>query len=115
MDFPLAKSINYFKTSHSSPDHWIDKAKRVIENFGGRIIQEAFGYDAINDKRAFLLVFEIGNDTFKVQWPVLPVDKKEDELAARRQAATLIYHDVKAKMFERRIKKAPPVKAGPLG
>ena len=33
---------------------------------------------------------------FRIEWPILPVKNEKDRTAARRQAATFIYHDVKA-------------------
>jgi len=45
---------------------------------------------------AFLIAFEIGGDQFKVIWPVLPTKTKK-ERAAKIQAATFLYHDIKAK------------------
>ena len=43
-----------------------------------------------------MLAFEIGGDKFKVLFPVLP-SKSGNEKAARIQAATMIYHDIKSK------------------
>ncbi len=43
-----------------------------------------------------MLAFSLNGDRFKIIWPVLP-SKCEDEAAARRQAATMLFHDVKAK------------------
>lgn len=44
-----------------------------------------------------MLIFEIGGDHFKILWPVLPTKDGKNELAAKRQATTFIFHDVKAK------------------
>ena len=43
-----------------------------------------------------MIAFEISGDRFKIVWPVLK-SRSGNEKAARRQAATFIYHDVKAK------------------
>lgn len=43
-----------------------------------------------------MLAFKIGGDRFKIHWPVLP-SKGGHERAARVQAATMLYHDVKAR------------------
>lgn len=43
-----------------------------------------------------MLEFEFGKDRFRAVWPVLP-SKTKNERAARIQAATMLYHDVKAK------------------
>ena len=43
-----------------------------------------------------MLGFRVGPDCFKIVWPVLPSKSGKDR-AARVQAATLLYHDVKAR------------------
>lgn len=95
-DLPFAENVNYWKTGKSSPDIWIDRAKAQIVKLGGIILVEGFGKEGVNGRAAYMLSFEIVDDCFKVIWPVLP-SKSENERAARIQAATLLYHDVKAK------------------
>ena len=90
-----AEELNYWQTSTVSPDTWIDKAKKLIADFGGRILADAFGADG-DGRSAFMIAFEISGDRFKIIWPVLK-SRSGNEKAARRQAATFIYHDVKAK------------------
>lgn len=94
-ELPYAEDINYWKTSKSSPDVWIERAKKQIETLGGIILMEAFGKDATG-KAAFMLSFEIGGNCYKVVWPVLP-SQLDNERAARVQAATMLHHDIKAK------------------
>ncbi|HEC61419.1 hypothetical protein LCGC14_0761790 [marine sediment metagenome] len=94
-NLPYSESMNYWKTSRSSPDHWIEKTIKLIKKLSGRILMEAFGKDAAGNS-AYMLAFEIQGDRFKIVWPVLP-SKTGDESAARRQAATFLYHDTKAK------------------
>ena len=91
-----AEDVNYWKTSKSSPDTWIDRTKRQIEHLSGQVLMEGFGSEPITGRAAFMLAFEIGGDKFKAVWPVLP-SKSGNEKAARIQAATMLYHDVKAK------------------
>ena len=91
---PYAEDVSYWKTGSSSPDVWIDKTRRQIEKAGGEVISEAFA--AQKGHEAFLLEFILDGASFKLTWPVLPT-KKGETLAARRQAATFIYHDVKAR------------------
>ena len=43
-----------------------------------------------------MLAFSFGDERFKAVWPVL-TSKSGNECSARVQAATLLYHDVKAK------------------
>jgi len=96
LEQPNAEDVNYWKTSRSSPDAWMDKTKRQIEHLGGQVLMEGFGSEPITGRAAFMLAFRIGNDKFKVIWPVLP-SKSGNERAARIQAATMLYHDIKAK------------------
>ena len=95
MDLPYAEKINYWKTSRSAPDLWIQRAKNQIEKFGGKILAEGFGANA-DGKAAYMIGFEMQGDKFKIIWPVLP-SENNDEKAARIQAATMLYHDVKTK------------------
>ena len=44
-----------------------------------------------------MIGFEINNDRFKLVWPVLPTKTKGNDRPARIQAATMLYHDVKAR------------------
>lgn len=96
-ELPYAEDINYWKTSKSSPDTWVDRAKRQIEKLGGTILTEAFGTQL--GRSAFMLHFEIGEDQFKVVWPALS-SRAGNDRAAKIQAATLLYHDVKAKVIK---------------
>ncbi|MBE3142230.1 MAG: hypothetical protein IMZ53_16795 [Thermoplasmata archaeon] len=94
---PYAEDIgHYWQTSNSSPDSWLAKTTDLIKKSQGKIIAEGFG--SAMGRAAFMLTFEIGGEKFKLVWPVLPSKTKKD-LAARRQAATLMYYDVKAKLM----------------
>ncbi len=95
MELPYAEDVNYWKSGTSSPDTWMERAKKQVENLGGKVLMEAFGKDA-TERSAYMLAFEIGGDRFKVIWPVLP-SKSGNEKAARIQAATMLYHDIKAR------------------
>jgi hypothetical protein len=101
-ELPYAENVNYWQTSQTSPDSWIDKTKKLIEEFGGKILMEAFGNEPTSGHAAFMLLFEIEGDTFKVVWPVLK-SQSGKEKAARIQAATLLYHDVKAKCLTAKV------------
>ena len=92
---PFAEDINYWQTSQSSPDSWMDKSKKLIQQLSGTILAEGFGSDS-QGRSAYMLAFEIKGDRFKVIWPVLP-SKTRNERAARIQAATMLHHDIKAK------------------
>ena len=95
MELPFAEDIgHYWQTGKSSPDVWIARAKQVIEELGGEILSEAFGLSGT--KAAFMLVFTVGGNNFKVIWPVLPT-RTGKTISAKIQAATLLFHDIKAK------------------
>lgn len=96
MNLPYADKVSYWKTSQSTPDTWIERTKKVIKEYGGSILGEAFGSDS-NGHAAFMIAFKMQDENFKIIWPVLPVRKTKDQTAARVQAATLLYHDVKAR------------------
>lgn len=92
----FADDLPYWKTSTSSPDTWIDKAKGEIVKAGGKVTGEAFASDS-DGTAAFLLLFTFGNDKFKVSFHVLEPRQSKDLFAAKRQAATMLYHDIKAR------------------
>jgi hypothetical protein len=95
VNLPYAEDIgHYWQTGSSPPDTWIDKAKKVIQDMGGQITADGFG--SAGGRAAFMLQFKIKENLYKVVWPVLPSSTGKDA-SAKRQAATLLYHDVKAK------------------
>lgn len=98
-----AEDINYWQTSQVAPDTWIEKAKKEIARIGGKILGEAFGADG-DGKAAFMLRFIIGGDHFEIRWTVLPTRGNGKEKAAKIQAATLLYHDVKHKVVMAKVK-----------
>ncbi len=93
---PYAEDVNYWKTSKSSPDTWMERARRQIEKLGGKVLAEGFGSEPTTGRAAYMLAFDLDSERFKVVWPVLP-SKTGNERAARVQAATLLHHDIKAK------------------
>jgi hypothetical protein len=95
-NLPYGEDVNYWQTSRSSPDVWIDRTKKQIEKLGGTVLAEGYGSEPTSGRSAYMLAFQIGNDNYKVMWPVLPT-KSGNEKAARIQAVTMLYHDVKAK------------------
>ena len=95
MKLPYAEEVgHYWQTSQSSPDVWIDRAKKVIKDMGGEILADGFGSAGV--QAAFMLAFKFKEQRYKVVWPVLPTYSGK-EAPAKRQAATMLYHDVKAK------------------
>lgn len=96
---PFGEEINYWQTSQTSPDIWMEKTGKLIESRGGTVLAEAFGKEPNTGRSAYMLAFEIGGDHYKIVWPVLP-SKTKNERAARIQAATLLYHDTKGKVLK---------------
>jgi len=92
---PRADTIPYWRTSRSPADSWIAKSIEIIKKLGGNHITE--GFRASTDQSAFLIYFELNGEHFRIVWPVLPTKFPADNPAARIQAATLLFHDVKAK------------------
>ena len=90
-----AEDVNYWKTSKISPDTWLEKAKTEIKRIGGVIAGSVIISDEIAGKYAFMLAFSLGSDDFKITWPVLK-SKTRNLKAARIQAATALYHEVKS-------------------
>jgi len=95
LKLPYAEDIgHYWQTSQSSPDQWMQKTRKLIENLDGKVVAEGFG--ATDETAAYMMAFELKGQKYKVVWPVLP-SVTGKTLAAKRQAATLLYHDIKAK------------------
>ncbi len=89
-----AEEVNFWQTSHSSPDIWIERTKNQIEKLGGKVTAKGFESDE-QGRAAFMLAFSIDTDAFRIVWPVLR--SKTDKIqAARIQAATMLYHYVKS-------------------
>lgn len=101
-DLPYAETVNYFRTSKSSASTWLARARAEIVKVGGDILGYASGFDVIHNRAAHMLAFQIGVDNFKLVWPVLP-SESGDERAAEIQAATMLYHDVKARCVSAKV------------
>jgi hypothetical protein len=97
-DLPYAESLNYWKTSTARPDTWIGKTVKLIQSFGGTVIGEAFGSEQNTGRSAYMLAFTLQGDSFKIVWPVLP-SRTKNERAARVQATTMLYYDIKTKLL----------------
>ena len=97
-ELPEAESLNYWKSGRGSPDGWIAKARTQLDRAGGLWLGEAF--ISTPEGAKFVVSFELEDQLYRIEWPVLP---SSEELAARRQAATMIYHDVKAMCVKARV------------
>lgn len=90
------RNLSYWKTGTSSPGTWMDKTEALIENHGGIVHGKGDG-KAPDGRVVIMFSFELEGEQFQIVWPVLAVVNPKDRLAAKRQAATAVYHDVKAK------------------
>lgn len=89
-----AEDLNFWKSGKSSPDAWIDRTKKQIISLGGSGIAEGFGADGTG-RSAFMIGFTLQEERFSIVWPVMQ-SRCKDERAERIQAATTLYHYVKA-------------------
>ena len=96
-----AEDVNYWKTGTTAPDTWIDNAKKEIRAAGGKTLGEAFGSDD-QGRAAYMLEFSFGGERFRAVWPVLR-SRAGNVKAARIQAATMLYHDIKAKCVSAKV------------
>lgn len=99
-NLPDAEDLNYWKTSKSQPGTWLDRTESIIEELGGTVQMRAKGQQ--HGREAYLLEFRFGEHRFRAVWPVLPT-RTDSEKAARRQAATMMYHDCKARALRCKI------------
>ena len=103
-----AEDLPYWKTSSSSPDGWLTKAALEIQRAGGEVVAE--GYGSNEGRAGFLLRFRLEDETFRMEWPVLESkyelrnsrEAGSFMLSAKRQAATMLYHDVKSSCVKAR-------------
>ena len=93
-----ADRANYWRTGQRDPDTQLDRAACLIIDAGGVI--KARGIGMFGGNEAVLLGYELDGESYRITWPVL-IPRNEDSLkdrrAARIQAATFVYHDVKSK------------------
>jgi hypothetical protein len=99
-----AEQLNYWKTGTSSPDTWLERTKAEIQSVGGVVSAE--GIVTLEGRSAVLLAFTLGGMPYRINWPVLDIvprkkrtdaQRKTDERSAKIQAATFLYHDIKAR------------------
>lgn len=101
-ELPYAEGINYWKTSRSSPDLWLERIKKLIAKAGGAVLADGFGHDAVTGSGAYMLGLALGQERYKIVWPILP-SKTGDDLSAKRQAMTMMYHDVKSRIVSAKV------------
>jgi hypothetical protein len=89
-----AEEVNYWKTSVKSPDSWLEDTKTLIQSIGGKVHSDMIA--TMEGKTAIMIGFAVGEDRYKIVYPILAIRKESDRVAAKRQAATALYHEVKA-------------------
>ena len=98
IQLPYAEEVNYWKTGRTAPDKKIDQVTKMITDLGGEVTSSLIGM--IGGRSAILIEFAMHEDRYRVTWPILQTSKLEkDTAAARIQAATFVYHDIKAKLM----------------
>lgn len=90
-----AEDVNYWQTGKASADTWLEKAKKEIRIVGGQVVGSGSFSEDITSRGGFMLAFILEGERFTIKWPVLK-SKKGNLQAAQRQAATALYHEVKA-------------------
>lgn len=102
---PYAEELNYWKTGKSAPDKIIDSVMAMIGRAGGQPIAQAYGMEEDSRRSAWMVEFAIDDQLYKVVWPVLPCKHPNPAniRAARIQAATMLSHDVKARLISARV------------
>lgn len=90
-----AEDVNYWQTGKANPDSWLEKAKKEIYVVGGQVVGSGSFSEDITGRAGFMLAFKLEDENFTIKWPVLR-SKRGKQQAAQRQAATALYHEVKA-------------------
>lgn len=92
----------YWNTGRSDPDSWLDKAEKIINDLGGAVT--ARGSAEEEGVAMFMMKFRASDGSvFIVRWPCLSIDNEKERPSARRQAATMLYHDVKNRALNARV------------
>lgn len=97
MELPYGEDMNYWKTGKSQPDKWLDNAEDIIERHGGVVTLRAKGKHG--DNAAFCMDFRFDPNNFRAVWPILP-SRNGDIRAAERQAATMLFYDIKSRALK---------------
>ena len=107
---PKAQKFNYWDSSNSAPSEIINRACDMVGKFGGQVTRKGMLAEA--DAKGVLrgaaaLSFVIDKDgqrnEFRMLWPVLPYGEEKYRLRAERQAASMLFNDVKSRLVNIRI------------
>lgn len=96
-----AEDMNYWKTSKRSVDTWMEMTRKEIEKADGDFLGEAYASES-NGRAAFVIKFALDGDEFRITWPILE-SKTGNDKAAKVQASTMMYYDVKARCLAARV------------
>lgn len=96
----FAEDVNYWQTSRTGLDAWLEKAKREIKRAGGEMAGSAMVEDEFTGRAGFMLAFQIGTDRFKLVWPVLK-PRRGSIRAAKIQAARRFITKLKRRASKR--------------
>lgn len=61
-----AEAVNYWQTSKTSSDTWLDKAKKEINAAGGQVLGEGFISEALTGQSSFVLALELQGEPFQM-------------------------------------------------
>lgn len=105
---PYSHQVPYWKTSKSGWTSFISKAVKELKKVGGSHHGTAVTTGAKNEEMH--LRFSLEGEEYHIVWPILPLRPTTqpskvdaDSESARVQAATFIFHDVKARCVAARI------------
>lgn len=97
---PYAEDVgNYWKTSNISADGWIERAKKEIVGAGGTVQASAIVTNEETSSTIIMIRFAIADDVYSIRWAALE-SRTGNHKAAITQAATALYHSIKAKAVE---------------
>lgn len=100
IEMVYAEDVNYWMSSNAAPDTWIDKTRKLIASVDG--VVQGYMFGEMEGRAAYVLTFTINGDRFRLSWPVLP-SRTGKPMAAQRQAATMMYHDVKSRVVAAKV------------
>jgi len=101
IQLPRASDLPYWKTGASSASQVLEKAAQLVRDAGGKVFHFGQASDE-REREAYVIEFRAGGDTFRMFWPVSRHEPGQEK-AARRQAAAMLFHDVKAKIVKAKV------------
>lgn len=92
-ELPYAETVNYWNTGRRDAATWLEDSFNMVHGIGGN----PHGYQ-INrgNSPCIAMRFDIAGRMYNIVWPILPTKGKNNDKATQRQAATFIFHEVKA-------------------